>query len=207
MKEPSGKIASPSVSNNPPPRGRTTFMEVIEKNRAPLIRVAYRTTGNIEEAEDIVQEAIMKAYLCLHQFRGESRVETWLRAIVVNTARNWVRRRRGYTRVPMESGPAGDPESVLREVADSRKNPEQWFEYNEMEARIMAAVEELSSRYQAVIRMCVLGESSYLEASSALNLNPVTVKARVFRGREMLKRALRRGSPERTAPPSEALGN
>ena len=114
----------------------TQFAEAIERSRMPLIRVAYRTTKNMEEAEDVVQESIIKAYLCLHQFRGDARIETWLRAIVINTARNWIRRRRGYVQLSIEEGHADHPEFRLRELADDRRNPEQWFEYNEMEAKI-----------------------------------------------------------------------
>ena len=166
------------------------FLGAMEKSRAPLIRVAYRTTRNMEEAEDVVQEAFVKAYVGLHQFRGEARVETWLRTIVVNTARNWARGRRGRVHLQLDSCREDDPDFVLLQIADNRKNPEQWYEYHELESRLLGAVEELGRRYKAVIRMCVLGECSYLEASAALNLSLVTIRARVFRGREMLRRHL-----------------
>jgi RNA polymerase sigma-70 factor, ECF subfamily len=167
------------------------FIRAMEKGRAPLIRVAYRTTRNMEEAEDVVQEAFMKAFVCLHQFRGEARVDTWLRTIVVNTARNWARRRRGYVPVPLEHPSPGDAEPLPLEIADKRRNPEQWCEYGELETKLMGAVDQLGKRYEAVVRMCVLGECSYLEASSVLNLSLVTVRARVFRGRQILRRHLR----------------
>ncbi|MFP5230506.1 MAG: RNA polymerase sigma factor [Acidobacteriota bacterium] len=200
MTDPRSMATGQTATHDSPADPWTIFAEAIERYRAPLIRVAYRTTRNLEEAEDIVQEALMKAYVCRHQFRGESRVETWLRAIVVNTARNWIRRRRGYVLLQMEQCQPGESEGVPHEIADSRRNPEQWFEYQELESKLMKAVNGLGSRYQAVIRMCVLGESSYLEASSALNLNLVTVKARVFRGREMLRRSLHRTLPARRKP-------
>jgi len=175
------------------------FIRAMEKSRAPLIRVAYRTTQNMEEAEDVVQEAFMRAFVSLHQFRGEARVETWLRAIVVNTAHNWARRRRGYVPVQLQLCQPGDAEPVELEIADKRRNPEQWCEYNELETRLLGAVERLGKRYKPVIRMCVLGERSYLEASVALNLSLVTVRARVFRGREMLRRQLHQTIRDRSA--------
>ena len=199
MKELPGRSTDPSEVGDVPAE-ITAFLAAIEKSRASLTRVAYRTTRDMDEAEDIVQEAFMKAFECLHQFRGEARVETWLRTIVINTARNWVRRRRGVVLLHLEQYRQHDADFVPFEIADNRSNPEQCYAYRELETRIAASIERLGNHYAAAIRMCVLGDCSYLEASSALDLSLVTVKTRIFRGREMLRRSLqqsrRRSGPE-----------
>jgi RNA polymerase sigma-70 factor (ECF subfamily) len=210
MKERVRKSISQAGLRGGSPDVSKAFIRVLEQSRAPLIRVAYRTTRNMDEAEDIVQEAFMKAFIGLNQFRGESRVETWLQTIVVNTARNWARGRRGYVPVQLEQCRQSDSELVPLEIADDRRNPEQSCAYHELETRLLSAVEQLGARYKAVIRMCILGECSYLEASSRLNLSLVTVRARVFRGREILRRHLHqtiRGASSHLSPPSERRTN
>ena len=126
-------------------------------------------------------------------------METWLRTIVVNTARNSVRRRRGVILLHLEQHRQQESEFVPFEVPDNRSNPEQSYECRELESRIATSIERLGNHYAAVIRMCVLGDCSYLEALSALDVSLMTVKARIFRGREMLRRSLSRDSRGETA--------
>jgi RNA polymerase sigma-70 factor, ECF subfamily len=196
MREPSRKMTNPSTIAGPLD-ARTAFVEAVERSRALLIRRAWRITQNMDEAEDVVQEAVTKAFISLHQFRGEARIETWLRSIVENTAYNWARRRRVRVLLQPEQTGHDDADFILHEIPDTRRNPEQWCEFKELEDRVMAAIDNLSPRHKAVIQMCVLGGCSYVEASLALNLSLVTVKARIFHGRGIVQRKLRESIPDR----------
>src|ERR1700722_7262119 len=78
------------------------FLETAERRRPQLLRMARRLTNSNEDAEDIVQEALMKAYRALAKFRGESQMSSWLGAIVQNTAHEHLRSRRNRVFVSIE---------------------------------------------------------------------------------------------------------
>lgn len=179
------------------------FAEVVERSRPRLIRFAWRITRSLDEAEDVVQESVLKAFANLHRFRGHSRVETWLHRIVRNTAYNRIRSRGSRVFVSVEQPSESDLDVTAHQIPDPASNPEQWCEFKELETMVLSAVERLSPRQKAVIKMCVLGESSYIEAASVLNLNLATVKARIFQGRGQLLQAMRRTTSERKASNSE----
>src|SRR5215471_9555101 len=100
-----------------------TFIEAAERQRAQLLWLAQRMTPNREEAEDIVQEALMKAFRNLAQFRGDSQMSTWLRAIVQNTARDWLRNRKGRVSLPLEQTHPGDGATLLLDFPHPAENP------------------------------------------------------------------------------------
>ena len=94
-------------TNTKMPEGRIQeFLETAERRRPQLLRMARRLTNSNEDAEDIVQEALMKAYKALEKFRGESQMSSWLGAIVQNTAHEHLRSRRNRVFV-------SDPKSVV----------------------------------------------------------------------------------------------
>jgi len=78
------------------------FLETAERRRPQLLRMARRLTQSNEDAEDILQEAFMKAFKALARFRGESQMSSWLGAIVQNTAHEHLRSRRGRVFVSIE---------------------------------------------------------------------------------------------------------
>ena len=99
------------------------FVETAEQRRAHLVRLARRVTPCIEEAEDIVQEALLRAYRNLPRFRGEARMTTWLQAIVQNAAREWLRQRKNVMLLPIER--QGDVDNAPIEFPDPGRTPEE----------------------------------------------------------------------------------
>lgn len=166
-----------------------TFAETVEKNRGAMIRVAYRVTRSMDDAEDVFQEAVLKALGGLPGFRQQSRPETWLYAIVRNTAYNWIRSCRGRK---LQQIPLVDSELTLHQIRDPCRSPEQNCEFRELETLLLGILQTLEPRQRIVIEMCVLGDFSYQEAASTLSISLATLKARVFHGRAMLARDLRR---------------
>lgn len=168
------------------------FLETAERRRPQLLRMARRLTQSNEDAEDVVQEAFMKAYKALAKFRGESQMSSWLGAIVQNTAHEHLRSRRNRVFVSIEYLCKKDNEVVEIELPDPGKNPEQTWQSKQMENILREEVGKLGRVCRHAIETCVLDERPQLDVARALNLSVATVKSRVFRGKRVLEQTIAR---------------
>jgi RNA polymerase sigma-70 factor (ECF subfamily) len=166
------------------------FVEAAKQQRAQLLWLAQRVTPHREEAEDIVQEALMKAFRNLEQFRGEAQMSTWLRAIVQNTARDWLRNRKGRVYLSLEQTHPAEGGSLLFDFPHPAENPEERCAREEVEWLLRSEIDKMSSVSRRAIQLCVLEELSHHAAASALNINVITVKSRVYSGKQRLKQAV-----------------
>jgi RNA polymerase sigma-70 factor (ECF subfamily) len=169
-----------------------SFVETALRNHAQFIWVVRCVTGCREDAEDIVQAAYLKAYSNLHQFRGEAQMSTWLRAIVHNAAREYVRNRgsRVFLSLEWQQAESGEPHRL--ELPDSRLTPEEACAQSELAALLSEELERLSSYSREAIRMCVLEETPHAEAAAMLDVSVGSMKSRIFRGKRHLHSALKR---------------
>ncbi len=167
-----------------------TLIEAAVQRRAQLLWLAERITNNREEAEDVVQEALLNAFKNLPQFRGESKMSTWLGAIVRNTGIEWMRRKRRRIYLPLEFVRDGEEVSLLDEFPDTQRNPEQLYERWEMGCILLSAIDELGSLCRHPIQICALEERSHMDAANALGVSVRTIKSRIHRGKRLLKRAI-----------------
>ena len=175
------------------PEGRLMqFLETAERRRPQLLRMARRLTNSNEDAEDIVQEAFMKAYKALTKFRGESQMSSWLGAIVQNTAHEHLRSRRNRVFVSIEYLSKQDNEVMEIDLPDPGKNPEQEWQSREMEGILRDEVSKLGMVCRRAIELCMLDECPQLEVAQSMNLSVATMKSRVFRGKRILARTLSR---------------
>lgn len=176
------------------------FLETAERRRPQLLRMARRMTQCNEDAEDILQEAFMKAFKALARFRGESQMSSWLGAIVQNTAHEHLRSRRGRVFVSIEYLSKDDNEVVEIGLPDPGKNPEEAWESMEMENILRDEVSKLTFVCRRALELCALDERPQLEVAESLNLSVATMKSRVFRGKRILSRSLaRRLTPQHGA--------
>ncbi len=174
-----------------------TLSALSQQRRAQLLWDVQRVTRSSEEAEDIVQEALLRAWKHLRQFRGDAQISTWLRAIVRNTAREWLRNRGSHVNVPIGVAPADEDGMSVLELADSRPNPEECCARREIAELMRSQIESLSLVSRTAIQMCAIEERSLREAASAMNTNVVTIKSRLFRGRQVLHRGILQRTGER----------
>ena len=145
---------------------------------------------NEADAEDVAQEAFLKAFRKLAGFRGEARFGTWLISITLNEARS---RLRGRSTVPMESLEI-DPEepghvspALLR---DWKEIPSQTLERQEVRLMLQEAVASLPLIYREVFTLRDIEELSTSEAAETLNISVASIKVRLYRARIMLQKAL-----------------
>ncbi|HEY2470757.1 MAG TPA: RNA polymerase sigma factor [Terracidiphilus sp.] len=168
------------------------FLETAERRRPQLLRMARRMTQSNEDAEDILQEAFLKAFKALAKFRGESQMSSWLGAIVQNTAYEHLRSRRNRVFVSIEYLSKQDNEVVEIDLPDPGRNPEETWQAKEMENILRDELGKLGHVCRRAIEMCVLDERPQLAAASSLNLSVATMKSRVFRGKRLLGRSISR---------------
>lgn len=166
------------------------FLSVIERQRPRLIWVATRIINRPEDAEDIVQQAIMKAFVNLSRFRGESQMGTWLRAIVQNAACEYMRSQRGKTFLPLESSSFADRDLEEIDFPDQAISPEEYCQQNERDRIVTAAIGRMSAPNREVLELCIFEELPYMQVATVLNLSLATVKSRMFRSRRDLRMAL-----------------
>ncbi len=166
------------------------FTQAAEKHRAQLLWLAQRITPQREEAEDIVQEALLKAFRNLAQFRGDAQMTSWLRAIVQNTARDWLRNQKGRVHLPLEQTRPSEGSTMLFDFPHPAESPEDRCERKELEWMLRREIKKLNSVSRRALQLCVLEEFSHSAAAHRLNIGVITVKSRVFSGKRRLKRAM-----------------
>src|ERR1700692_1396657 len=168
------------------------FDRLVLKYRARVVELAMRYTRNSADAEDAAQEAFIRAYRGLQQFRGESAFYTWLYRIASNCARNLLKARsrdliNSTVDLPDEQN-AADPPARLQDL----ETPEELTLTDEIRGMVSATLEKLSEAHRAVITLREIDGLSYQEIASEMSIPVGTVRSRVFRARDIIDRQLRR---------------
>lgn len=170
------------------------FDNLITRYSADIYAVLFRMTENAEEAADLTQETFLSALKAIKTFRGESELKTWLFRIAVNHSRNrfrWWKRRKKDATVSLDA-PIGDSASTVSEfIPGTDASAEETVLRHEREAAIRKALLELPEIYREAIVLCDIEGLSYEEIASALEINIGTVKSRIARGRDELRKRLK----------------
>jgi RNA polymerase sigma-70 factor (ECF subfamily) len=166
------------------------FEQLLRRNQAMVFRVAQHITGSREDAEEVAQEAFLKAFQNLERFEERSRFSTWVTRITVNTALRRIRSRRGHETVPLHEDDPNDPSALPEEVADWRPGPEQIYGRRELRAILTRALAGLPQHYSTVFLLRDVEGFSTAETAEALGLSPTAVKARLLRARLQLRQRL-----------------
>ena len=189
----------------PAPEKETRELQDAFSRCLPLLhRTAYRYLGNVADAEDAVQDAVLSAYKHLDQFRGQAQMSTWLVAIVSNCARMQLRRRPRQIHVSLNEQ-FGDEEgyTVSERLVHFGPSPEEEYRKAELHEHLMQFVEELSPPLRRAFQLRDLDGLSTGEAAHILGVVDGTVKAQVARARAKLMRLVRRvldAKPRSSAP-------
>ncbi len=170
------------------------FDNLILRYSADIYAVLFRITENAEEAADLTQETFLSALKAIRTFRGDSELKTWLFRIAVNHSRNrfrWWKRRKKDSTVSLDA-PIGDSNATISEtIAGSEMSAEDSVLRREREAAIRKALLELPEIYREAIVLCDIEGLTYEEIAAALEINIGTVKSRIARGRDELRKRLK----------------
>lgn len=158
--------------------------------RARLFRLAYRITGNHEDAEDAVQETLYRVVTKLNQFRGQAQFTTWLARIAINQSLSCLRQRKRHPASSLDEYLSGEGERPPVELRDTRPTPESTLFAGESKALLGRSIARLPRMYREIITLYYLHELSIVEVRRTLNLTESTVKSRLVRARRMLREQL-----------------
>ena len=166
----------------------TTLLRQYDRN---IYRLALNITGNQEDAEDVMQDAFLKAYTHLDRFQGNSRFYTWLVRIAVNEALMKLRKRRGDRTVSLDEPVRTENNDLMpREVEDWGDDPEERYAKEEVQQIVSKAIEGLDPQFRVVVALRDVEDFSTEETAELLGLSVPAVKSRLLRGRLKLREKL-----------------
>ncbi len=168
------------------------FNQLVKRYDRNVFRIAQHITQNREDAEDVVQDAFLKAYTNLQQFQEQSKFYTWLVRIAVNEALMKLRRRRPERTVSLDEEIQTGEDSVPREVADWSPNPEQNYNQAELREILTKTIQGLPPGFRTVFILRDVEGLSTEETADALELSIPAVKSRLLRARLQLRERLNR---------------
>lgn len=162
------------------------FLERLQEHRRYLYHIAYRLTGNAEDAKDLMQETLWQAHRKSNKYVYEKSLKAWLRTMMTNRFRDQ-KRKKSLKLVALEDAfiQSEPPHSVHVSV-------EEQVEQRMMLEEVKAEIRELPEIYRRVVELRHFHGYSYAEVSEALDLPEGTVKTQLFRARKMLKERLSR---------------
>ena len=170
------------------------FEMLVAERSGEIYGLLYRLTENAEEARDLTQETFLRAFQNIRNFRGDADLRTWIYRIAINQARNrwrWWRRRRRDATVSLDApdGPFGQPLTATLKAAHGY-DPENQTLAREREKVLREALRTLGRSYRETVILRDIEGFSYEEIATTLGISVGTVKSRLSRGREELRRKL-----------------
>ena len=175
-------------------RGEAAAFDLLVSQRSgEIYGLLFRLTENSEEARDLTQETFLRAFQNIGRFRGEADLRTWIYRIAINQARNrwrWWRRRRRDSTVSLDSTDGSRKQPLIATLAEGSHNPEQATLAHERERALRSAMQSLGRAYRETVILRDIEGFRYEEIAATLEISVGTVKSRLARGRQELRRRL-----------------
>ncbi len=167
------------------------FEEMVSRYWDRIYAMVLQLLRNSQDAEEVTQDAFIRAHRGLENFRGDSSFSTWLYQIATNLARNrywyWFRRKRDKS-VSFDQTVGGDSDTTLAEIFQADiETPQDIAVTNEFQERVSAAMELLNVKHREVLVLRNVKSLSYEEIANHLGISIGTVKSRIARARESLR--------------------
>ncbi len=166
------------------------YEKLLNRYNHGIYNMIYQMVKNRDETEDLVQETFIKAFNSLDSYNEQYAFSTWLYKIAFNNCIDSLRKRKLKT-MSIDTPVRLNESEVQMEIKDDSESPEQNYIYNEKKKQIQDCIQSLPEKYRKTILLRHRDEKSYEEISTILNIPLGTVKARIFRAREMLKKKLK----------------
>jgi len=171
-----------------------TFYDLVRPYERAVFLAALSIVRNDADAEEVAQEAILKAFKGLSRFRQEARFSTWLIQITINEAKMKLRKDRRHLYDSMDEGQQNDEgDYIPKDFADWREIPSEALEQRELREALTKALESLPEKYRTVLILRDVQHLSISEAAKALGLSEANVKTRLSRARLQMRDALAPG--------------
>jgi RNA polymerase sigma factor (sigma-70 family) len=168
----------------------SAYRVLLNRHKEAIYRLILKIVRNQEEAKDLVQETFMKAFGSLSSYKCQYRFTTWLYKIAANSCIDFLRKRR-LVSVSLDQPLETKDGEVTIELPDWTYNPEADWASRQKSLSIDTAIDSLPKKYREVIVLRHKQDKSYEEIAQILDIPVGTVKARIFRARELLKKKLK----------------
>jgi RNA polymerase sigma-70 factor, ECF subfamily len=177
------------------------YAELCRRHSQRVFRMVLRITGNIADAEDTLQETLLKAYVHIRGFEGRSAFSSWLTRIAVNSALMLLRKKRSHYLYSLEGGVDGDG-FKLPEPTETAHNPEEACILNALENECIRSIRYLSPTLRVVLQIRYRENASLAQIAEMLGISESAVKSRLLRARLKIRAHLekRQGMPCEIAP-------
>jgi RNA polymerase sigma-70 factor, ECF subfamily len=173
---------------------REAFERLYEKYKKPIFNYIYRFINNRHSAEELAQEAFIRAYVNIKKYKPKAKFSSWLYKISGNLAKNFLRHAsydKRVVRINKNQGQAGPEQDITVEsMVDHENRPDRNAQTREIEGIVQDAISQLPAQLKQAIILCDISGFSYDEAASIMDCRPMTVGSRLWRARERLSRLL-----------------
>ncbi|NUQ70862.1 MAG: sigma-70 family RNA polymerase sigma factor [Chthonomonadales bacterium] len=179
------------------------FETYISRTKRQAYNLAYRMTGNREQAEDLAQEAYLRAYRSFDRYNRSMPFENWLFRILTNLFVDSLRRRPKQQPLSLDrsiSNANGD-EGFAFEIADHDSDPERIVLRDVMDERLQEGLAALPKHFKTAVLLCDVEGMSYEEIARTMETSVGTVRSRIHRGRRMLRKYMEQGPPVHSLRP------
>jgi RNA polymerase sigma factor (sigma-70 family) len=171
-------------------RGRTTAFEALcEPNAGRLFQTAYRMTGNREDAEDAIQDSMLRAFVHIKDFDGRSSFSTWLTRIAINSTLMLLRKKRNPRALSMDGPHDPQAEELCLQVPDHAPDPEKLYMQKERETAVRRAISALRPSIRQALVLQQLQQLSLRETAEIMGISVSAAKARLFHAKAALRKS------------------
>jgi RNA polymerase sigma-70 factor (ECF subfamily) len=173
---------------------REAFYELVKPYERPIYFAAQSILQNAADAEEVAQEAVLKAFMHLKDFRGDAKFSTWVIQITINEARMRARKNRAHLYESIDEGQASEEgDYIPRDFADWREIPSEALQRKELREALQRAIASLAPKYREVFVLRDVQHLSIAETAQALQVSEANVKTRLLRARHQVRDALAPG--------------
>lgn len=181
-----------------PTADHAEFERLVERTQRQAYNIAYRLTGNRDDAEDLTQEAYLRAYRSFGSYNRQMPFESWFFRILSNLFIDLLRRRPKQKPLSLDQ-PVTDEENeedLMLQLPDENANPERNLMDQVMDEKLMDALTKLPEAFRKAVLLCDVEGHSYEEIADIMRSSIGTVRSRIHRGRTMLRRLMDAPAPE-----------
>lgn len=181
-----GVLIKEAISGN-----RMSFAVLINRYKNKIFNLCYRMTGNYQDAEDISQEAFLRAWSGLNKFRIAQKFQNWLFTIAINLCRNKLKRDKIIKFISIDKKIYTEDDEILFEIADKNPTIEEMLLREEEKKRINYLVHSLPDRYRPTFLLRYVEGLSYKEISEIMGLPIGTVEVQLFRAKKIILKKIK----------------
>lgn len=182
--------AIPGAEADRPAHRLAAFEELVQRHQTQIYRVAYRLTGNHDDAEDLAQEAIVEAFRAFDRYEPGTYFDRWLYRIMSRTYIDTVRRRNRRPFVSLDAPMSAEGDPLISVLGDSSQDPQQLTDTRDLDGAIQSALDRLPEEFRTAVILADIEGLSYDEVALAVRCPVGTVRSRLHRARQMLRAAL-----------------